>query len=135
MFSFSWKSRYSVGVEDLDRQHQTFMKLLNDLHEVMMAGNTLDAATPLIDKLVRLAGQHFAAEEGLMELTGYPGLDAHRAQHEELSRKVNEFLVRHRNGDKAMYSHFMYFVREWFTRHMEKDDQQYAPWLAEHGIH
>jgi hemerythrin len=34
----------------------------------------------------------------------------------------------------AAYSQFMYFLRDWFTKHMENDDREYAPWLAEHGI-
>jgi hemerythrin-like metal-binding protein len=134
MFSFSWKSRYSVGVKDLDRQHQAIMDGLNELHEEMLRGNVNEAVAPLIDQVVSLAGQHFATEEELMESTGFPGLVEHRAKHKELSLKVEEFIARHNNGDLAAYSQFMYFVRDWMTKHMEKEDREYVPWLAEHGI-
>lgn len=134
MFSFSWKSRYSVGVKDLDRQHQAIMDGLNELHEEMLRGNVNEAVAPLIDQLVSLAGQHFATEEELMESTGFPGLVEHRAKHKELSLKVEEFIARHNNGDLAAYSQFMYFVRDWMTKHMEKEDREYVPWLAEHGV-
>lgn len=134
MFSFAWKSRYSVGVRALDIQHQTFMALLNDLHEAMMGGNQHDAAGPLISKLTSLAAEHFAAEESLMESTGFPGLADHRLRHQELTRKAEGFIARYKAGDKLVYGQFMYFVRDWLTRHMENEDRAYAPWLAEHGI-
>ena len=119
----------------MDRQHQAIMDRLNELHEEMMSGNVNQAVAPLIHKLVKLAAEHFAAEEKLMESTQFPGLTDHRARHRELSRKVEEFIARHEMGDSAAYSQFMYFVRDWFIKHMEKDDHAYVPWLAEHGIH
>ena len=134
MFSFNWKSRYCVGVKQLDVQHQALMGSLNQLHDVMMGGNVDDAAGPLIRKLTMLAREHFVSEESLLESTGFPGLADHRARHQELNTKVGEFIARYENGDKAVYSQFMYFVRDWFSKHMLKEDHEYAPWMAEHGV-
>jgi len=135
LFSFCWKRRYSVGVKDLDEQHQAIMDGLNQLHEEMLNGHRNDSVAPLVGNLVTLAGTHFATEEKLMESAGFPGLQEHRAKHQQLSQKVKEFLARHDMGDKAAYSQFLYYVREWMTRHKETDDQQYAPWLAQHAAH
>ncbi len=129
-----WKSKYSVGVRDLDRQHQAIMNRLNELHEEIMSCKVNEAVVPLVQNLVSLAGEHFAAEESLMESTRFPGLADHRAKHQALTRKVGEFIARQELGDRAAYCQFMYFLREWITKHMEKEDQEYAPWLAEHGI-
>ena len=134
LFSFSWKNSYSVGVQVLDHQHQTIMRGLNELHEEMLGGKTNEAVAPLIRNLVAIAGVHFAAEEKLMETTQYPGLADHRAKHQELTQKISEFLSCHESGDRAAYSHFLYFVRAYMTKHMLKEDHEYAPWLAEHGI-
>lgn len=135
LFSFSWKRKYSVGIKDLDQQHQAILEGLNHLHEEMMNGHVNDSVAPLISNLVSLAETHFATEEKFMESTQFPGLPDHRAKHQQLTQKVREFLARHEMGDKAAYSQFMYFLREWMTRHMETDDQKYAPWLALHGMH
>jgi hemerythrin len=134
MLSFSWKNKYSVGVGDLDNQHRAIMDRLDELHEEMLNGKVNEAVAPLISGLVSLAGEHFATEERLMESTKFPGLADHRAKHQRLSRKVGEFIARHDTGDRAAYCQFMYFVRDWMTKHMEKEDQEYAPWLAKHGI-
>jgi hemerythrin len=119
----------------MDEQHQAIMDGLNELHEEMMNGYVNAVVAPLIDNLVFIAGEHFAAEERLMASAGFPGLAGHVTKHKELSRKVEEFISRHEGGDVAAYSQFMYFVRDWFTKHMENDDREYVPWLAEHGIH
>lgn len=134
MFSFNWKSRYGVGVKQLDGQHQALMSSLNELHEVMMAGNKNDAAGPLIKELTLLAHEHFITEEKLLESTGFPGLADHRARHQELTAKISELIARHEKGDKVVYGQFMYFVRDWLSRHMLNEDHKYVPWLAEHGI-
>jgi hemerythrin len=134
LFSFSWKSNYSLGIKGLDQQHQAIMDCLSQLHVVLMSGRMNEAAAPLIDHLVSVAQEHFATEERLMESTRFPGLDDHRAKHQALSKRVAEFIARHEKGDKAAYSQFMYFLRGWITRHMQKEDHEYAPWLAEHGI-
>jgi hemerythrin len=134
MLSFIWKSTYSVGVKDLDRQHQTIMEHLDQLHEEVLNGKVNEAVAPLINHLVSLAGEHFATEEKLMESSQFPGLADHRANHAELAKKVAEFIARHDTGDRGAYCQFMYYVRDWMTKHMENEDQLYVPWLAEHGV-
>jgi hemerythrin len=109
------------------------MKGLSELHEEIMCGKD-DVLVPLINSLVSLSREHFATEESLMESTQFPGLAEHRAKHQAVSKKVEEFIARQELGDRAACSQLMYFLREWMTRHMEKEDQKYAPWLAEHGI-
>lgn len=111
------------------------MQHLNELHEELMRGTVSDAAVSLINKLVTLADEHFALEEEVMESSQFPGLADHRASHQGLSRKVREFIARQETGDPSACCQFMYFLREWMTRHMENEDQKYVPWLAEHGKH
>jgi hemerythrin len=134
LFSFNWKNSYSVGVQALDHQHRAIMRGLNELHEEMLGGRTNEAVAPLIRNLTSIAGAHFAAEEELMESTQFPGLAEHRAKHEELTRKIHEFIARHEMGNRAAYSQFLYFVRAYMTEHMLKEDHEYASWLAEHGV-
>jgi hemerythrin len=101
----------------------------------MLNGKVNEAVAPAINSLVAVARHHFTAEEKLMETAQFPGLADHCARHKELGLKVQEFLARHDHGDVAAYSQFMYFVRDWMTKHMENEDHAYAAWLAEHGIH
>jgi hemerythrin len=134
MALMNWNSRYSVGVEALDDQHKALLKVLNDLHAASMKGKAQEVAGPLMRLIVSLSNEHFSTEERLMESTNYPGLAAHRAKHQELVEKLAVFVSRHETGDTAMYSQLLYFMRDWLSRHMQTEDQGYAPWLASHHI-
>jgi hemerythrin-like metal-binding protein len=110
------------------------MRALNELHAAAMRGKAHEVAGPLLRQIVSLTNEHFSAEERLMQSTGYPGLAAHRDQHRELSGKIAEFVSRHKNGDAAVYTPLLYFVRDYQTKHMQCEDQEYAPWLMAHGV-
>jgi hemerythrin len=129
-----WSSEYSVGVEALDNQHKAIMDVLNELHAASMEGKAQKVAGPLIRRLVTLAGEHFSAEERLMESIKFPGLAHHRAKHQDLTGKLAEYLTRHEKGDFAMYTPLLYFIRDWQSKHMQTEDQEYAGWLSAHGV-
>jgi hemerythrin len=134
MALMNWSSKYSVGMEALDNQHKALMGVLNELHAASMQGKAGEVAGPLLRQTVSISNEHFAAEERLMESTGFPGLAAHRAKHRELAGKIAEFVARHEKGDTTVYTPTLYFMRDWQTKHMQKEDQEYAPWLKAHGV-
>jgi len=134
MALMTWSSKYSVGVKALDDQHQTMMKILNELHAASMLGKAREVADPLLDKLTSLANEHFSAEEKLMVSVKFPGLAAHCAQHQEMAGKIAEITVGHREGDASVYVPFLYFMRDYQTKHMQTEDRGYARWLAAHGV-
>ncbi|MGD0681124.1 MAG: bacteriohemerythrin [Terracidiphilus sp.] len=134
MALMTWSSKYSVGVEALDSQHEGMMKILNEIHAASMQGKARQVAGPLLNKLSSLAGEHFSAEERLMESAKFPGLAAHRAQHQEMAGKVAEIVARHEKGDASAYLQFLYFMRDYQTKHMQTEDRAYATWLAARGI-
>jgi hemerythrin len=68
-----------------------------------------------------------------MESVKFPGLTEHRAKHRELAGKVGEFVARHEKGDTTVYTQLLYFIRDWQTKHMQTEDQEYAAWLKTHG--
>jgi hemerythrin len=134
MALMTWSSKHSVGVEALDNQHKALIRVLNELHAASMKGKASEVAGPLLRQLVCIANEHFAAEERLMESTVFPGLAAHRAKHQELYGRIGEFIARHEKGDTAVYTPLLYFVRDWQTKHMQNEDQEYTPWLKAHGV-
>ncbi len=134
MALMTWSSKYSVGVEGIDNQHKALMNVLNELHAASMRGKAQEVAGPLIQQIVSVAKEHFATEERLMESIGFPGLAAHRAKHQELSAKFRELVSRHEKGDASVYIQLLYFVRDWQTKHMQTEDQEYAGWISSHRV-
>src|ERR1035438_936147 len=135
MALMTWNSKYSVGVEALDNQHKALMNALSELHAASMRGKAQETAGPLIRHLVSIAREHFSAEERLTESIRFSGLAAHQAKHQELTGKLAEFVARHEKRDTTVYTQLLYFIRDWLTKHMQTEDQEYANRLSAHGVH
>ena len=133
MALLTWDSSYSVGVRSLDHQHTNLFDILNDLHAAMMTGHARDAAGALLNKLVSYTKSHFAAEEALMAATSYPRLAQHRELHVALTRQVEEFVERYEKGESALSIHLLTFLRDWLTKHIQREDREYGPWMNERG--
>jgi hemerythrin len=130
----TWRDQYSVGVETLDNQHKAMLRILNELHAASLRGKAQEVAGPLLSQLVSLANEHFSAEENLMESTAFPGLAEHRAKHREMAGRFADLASRHEKGDTAVNLQLLYFVRDYQTKHMQNEDQDYARWLRAHGV-
>jgi hemerythrin len=135
MALLSWSSKYSVGVQSMDRQHTVLFDILNELHTAMMKGQAQAMTGSLLQKLVNYTRNHFSAEESMMAASGYPGLAQHRTRHRDLMKQVEEFVARHKRGESTLNVQLLNFLRDWLTNHIQHEDQQYGPWLNGRGVH
>ena len=55
MAFFEWDDNYSVGVAEIDQQHQRLIGLINELHEAMTQGSSRNALVSAIDELDTMA--------------------------------------------------------------------------------
>ena len=117
----------------LDGQHTVLFGILNDLHAAMLKGQAQSLTGPLLRKLVDYTRTHFAAEESMMSAAKYPALASHRAKHLDLTTEVEDYVARFERGEVSVNLHLLNFLRDWLTNHIQKVDQEYGPWLNEHG--
>ncbi len=79
-----WTQDLSVGVPELDAQHQRWIGMINELHDTLLHGDAEDLVA-ITGRMLRAMGEyveeHFRTEEAYMEKIGFPGLDAHREVH------------------------------------------------------
>lgn len=127
MALLSWSSKYSVGVQAMDSQHEVLFKILNELHDAMMRGQAREVTGLLLQKLTRYTRTHFSAEESVMAAAGFPGLAQHRIKHRELMKQVDEFGARYKSGEGALNVQLLNFLRDWLTTHIEQEDRAYGP--------
>ena len=129
-----WSDDLSVGVKSIDDQHLVLFETINDLHAAMLKGQSRSVVGPLLHTLVDYTIQHFTAEEALMEAAKYPALATHRIKHKELTKQVQEYVTRYESGDITISIQLSSFLSEWLTKHIQSTDQEYGPWLNEHGV-
>lgn len=74
---------------------------------------------------------HFLEEEELMRAHGYPGLDAHRRQHDECREMLVGLLdeARHMNLDQ-LASEVKRLINGWIYNHILSADFDYVPYVS-----
>ena len=72
MAFMDWTDEFSVGIPEIDADHQQLLKLLNDLHEAVETKAGDEVLEKVLDALLLYVSYHFAHEEGLFLRTKYP---------------------------------------------------------------
>jgi hemerythrin-like metal-binding protein len=124
-----WTTEFSVGVPDLDNEHQFLFSALNDFYEGLRLGAPKESLNELIDNVVKYTRMHFAHEENFMESVGYPELESHRAEHQAFIEKAIEFQQKFKNGKLLVSMEVTGFIKDWITIHILKMDMMYSMYL------
>jgi hemerythrin-like metal-binding protein len=131
---FEWKNDYSVNIASIDAQHKKLFAIAEELHEAMRTGQSKSVLTKILDRLVQYTVTHFAQEEGLMKLHGYPDFAAHKAAHEALKKQVVDFQSTFQAGEASISIELMTFLKDWLEKHIQGTDKRYSPFLIERKV-
>ena len=118
-----WKESYAVGVEEIDRQHQDFVKLIRRLQILQEKGNAKHLVVRLIRELGAYAEYHFISEENIMYLTRFPDLARQEAEHGKLLGSFREKVKGYDEGRVTLEA-FIQFLISWFETHSTEEDKQ-----------
>jgi hemerythrin len=126
MALMTWSTQLSVGVAELDLQHQRLVAMLNELHDTMSKGQGKTVVQPVLARLVQYTVMHFQTEERMMRAANYVGIDAHAAVHTALTKQVQEFQKRFVAGELNLSINLINFLRDWVVKHIQGTDKQYT---------
>jgi len=116
----------SIGVPEIDRQHETLIALANRLHRAIEASEDYVLQSALLDELVSYTQYHFASEEALMDRYQDPNAEAHKRQHAQLVAQVLFFRHALSNSDSQM---ILSALRPWLIRHIRSYDRALGAFL------
>ena len=131
---FQWTKKYSVGVERFDQDHERLFDLMNQLHDATRVRQERLVLERVFQELVEYTNQHFSAEESAMNMHEYSYCAAHKAEHDELRRKSDELLARHRAGTDKIGIDMVNFLLRWWTDHILVTDRGYADFFAHRKV-
>ena len=81
MTQLIWDDSFSVGVPELDQHHQRLAELINELAASRDKPAHSEEIVDILSALSDYANHHFAHEEHLMGVRGYPDLADHLSEH------------------------------------------------------
>jgi hemerythrin len=61
-----------------------------------------------------------------MRATGYSGLPAHQAAHDELRARFDELAESHRSGTRRVDEDLINFLVAWLDQHIDQEDRRMA---------
>ena len=130
---FRWSSIYTVGVPQIDEEHQQLFRLAQQTHEAMLDGCAKEVLSKRVAELIDYTCYHFAHEEQLMQRAGYPEYPQHRRLHEELRSRAVRFRERLESGEITMTIEFMQFLAAWLKRHTTTSDLEIVEYMRRSG--
>ena len=144
MAFFEWDESFSVGVAELNRQHQRLIDLINELYEATQQGqdrnrltsavDELETMAAVLDQLIDYSNYHFAMEERYMVEFAYPEYEEHKRAHGEFVNRSEAFRRDFDEGTALLSMEIMQFLQNWWKDHIVDVDKKYGPLLNERGV-
>ncbi|HOX42262.1 MAG TPA: bacteriohemerythrin [Myxococcota bacterium] len=129
MPTFQWRENLRLGHPEVDRQHLEIIARVNLFQGALDAGEGQDRLVALFDDLDQYARSHFQLEERLMEQHGYPGLNAHRAEHARFMARVAGFRSRLLQREAGLPRAVLRYLEEWLVQHLAEVDTAMVQFL------
>lgn len=131
MAKLEWSQRLSVGVPELDEDHQTLIRIINDLRDHQEGDAEPKAIDRSLNALIRYAELHFAREERVMSACGYRALPEHHGEHQEFVAEITGIVRKFREDPKAnsalVGDALLEFLENWLIKHILVVDMDYKP--------
>ena len=128
-----WSAALSVGIDEIDAQHQALIDLINEMQDAVVEGVERERQLEVLGRLAEYTKIHFAVEESLMRIFGYPDYERHKGQHEGLIRDMLDLqhrLALHQTPvDDSLMRHLMH----WLLDHILHSDQDYSRFFLAAG--
>jgi len=121
-----WDDALRVGSAEIDRHHQRIIEQVNSFYGRMMFGDGAAGAADMLVVLERTMKTHFADEEREMQIIGYPGAAAHRAEHERFFGRFHDLKRRIERGDHDGSTALFEFLATWLKTHILEHDKDLA---------
>lgn len=130
MAIFEWDNSIALGIPTIDEQHKALFGWVNTLDEAIKNGDGSEAVGEIIWKLITYVTEHFTEEERLMLSYSYPGLAAHRKEHDQFVSRLREIQVSFIDGHE-MGVQVLDFMVDWLVCHIKGTDQGYSRFIEQ----
>lgn len=127
---------YSVGIKEINRQHETLVELINRLDYGVKHKISKETMEDIVNYLVDYTVFHFGYEEKLLSENNWPEFDSHKAIHNAFVDKVKSFQIQLKTQNiMDVAENILEFLKSWILDHILKCDKQYGPFLNAKGFY
>jgi len=129
-----WTDEFKLGLPAIDADHKALLEICNQFLDAALAGHGVNQLAEILDHMIQRTRAHFAAEERMLDRHNYPGLVAHKAEHERLLVQAEALRVRYHDTSQAdeirhLTMETADFLQTWLLDHILANDRPYRPFL------
>lgn len=134
MESFQWGTQFSIGIADIDEQHQRLVDIINRFGAAVTE-NVLDEkfVSDILEELGEYAQTHFSSEEEFMAARHVDPrhIDPHIAEHKSFLVDVAHLVASIAPGTSEGYRSLLEYLIHWLAYHILETDHHMALQVAD----
>jgi hemerythrin len=119
-----WRDEYALGIPEIDDQHESLLEYITEFEKAVEGKAHWNTVQPLIARARECARFHFAVEESLMQIVGYPRFVAHRAEHQHVLEQFA--ILEQRILREEMKAELLPLVHPWLYHHNIESDKPFV---------
>jgi hemerythrin len=129
METIKWTPAISVGVTEIDEQHQKLFAIIDELGKAQAAVPDKGAVLAILTQLVDYSDYHFRTEDDFMIENSYPLFLSHRKEHLAYIKKMGTLIDDLENKGAALPGDILNFLCDWWQTHISQSDMKYARYI------
>jgi hemerythrin len=130
MNDLEWNDEYSLGIPEIDIQHKRIFDCYKTMAEEGLAKQDRWLADSSIDQLRSLIQAHFAIEETVMRILGYPELERHIEEHRQLHADVHDLAQTSLRTKGSVSREMIHISKKRLREHIMTSDRHYADYFS-----
>jgi hemerythrin-like metal-binding protein len=134
MALIEWTDKLALHVDEIDRQHQELVAIVNDLGAALTDGRDRESVSWTLGALSACSVCHFDFEEALLARQGAPGAHERTLQQRVFVQTLGVFRVSYARGRSRLSVTVMDFLGNWLSSHIRGTDQRDAARTAEDAL-
>jgi len=118
-----------LDIPEIDSQHETMIRLINQLHETMLQGADKAVLDGILLQLLETTQTHFSFEEQLMSQYNYPEYEVHKSEHNRLIQHLKDLAEEYHKGELLLSFAIELDLKGWAMVHIEEFDKPLGVFL------
>jgi hemerythrin len=131
---FDFETEFKLGIEEIDKEHEKLVSMLNSVHLLLKEGKKEDAISFFRQTLSSYVIEHFSNEEMFMERIEFPQIDEHKKIHINFKKSFMEVLPLIDSYDEAAFRNALTDSYTWIINHIGKTDRKYANFVHQKKV-
>lgn len=127
-------SGLSLGLPELDVEHQLQVRLVESLRRSVAAGQGRAVQGELLQRLEDASNVHFMSEELLMRLHAWERYEQHTEEHRRLLEELKGLRVLFERGGPDAVGVALDQLQTWLGSHVRGMDRAFADYVARGGL-